>query len=180
MEEKWKDIPGYEKLYQASNLGRIRTHPEKVTRSARFPERHWKVRILKTRGVNYQTGHRVSLWKDGKVKDALVARLVAMTWVDGYEPELTVDHINGNRFDNRAENLEWVSLAENVRRAFDIGLHSCQKAVILTNEKHSFRFRSMSAASRFLGRSKPYISACLSENRMAISITGEKYDIEVA
>lgn len=49
MEELWKDIPGYEGLYQASNLGRIRSAPGKTTSSARYKVRVWKVRIIKAK-----------------------------------------------------------------------------------------------------------------------------------
>ena len=45
--EIWKDVVGYENLYEVSNYGRIRTHENKTTSSARFKERHWKQRILK-------------------------------------------------------------------------------------------------------------------------------------
>ena len=51
----------------------------------------------------------MSLWKDGKEKDWLVARLVAMTWIDGYREGLTVNHKDRNRFNNNVDNLEWLS-----------------------------------------------------------------------
>ena len=69
MEEIWKDIPDYEGIYQASNLGQIRTTPNKITMTNLHGIRHWKTRILKGRGNYYQTGKRVSLWKNGKPKD---------------------------------------------------------------------------------------------------------------
>ena len=60
MEEIWKDIPNYEGIYQASNLGRIKTAPNKITYTKRHGVRHWKSRILKGRGNNnYKTGSRV-------------------------------------------------------------------------------------------------------------------------
>ena len=101
MSENWKAIPGYEGLYEASTLGRIRTAEGKTTSSRRFFKRVWKQRILK--------GRAVSLWKDGKEKDWLVARLVAMTWIDGYCEGMTVNHKDRNRFNNNIDNLEWLS-----------------------------------------------------------------------
>jgi len=47
-----------------------------------------------------------------------VHRLVAQSFCDGYAPDLVVDHINSNRSDNRAENLRWITPAENIRRPY--------------------------------------------------------------
>ncbi len=124
--EGWRDIPGYETLYQASKLGEIRTCEGKTTSSARFAKRVWKQRVLKQKHSTNRYGRsdaRVSLWKDGKEKTWLVARLVAMTWCEGYKEGLTVNHINGNTIDNRAENLEWITRSENIRHAFNTGLY---------------------------------------------------------
>ena len=153
MSEKWKDIPGYEGLYQASTEGRIRTAPGKTTHTDRHGDRHWKTRILKGRGDNYATGKRVNLWKDGKPKDFLQARLVALVWVPGYAPELTVNHINGNRMDNRIENLEWISLADNVRHAFGIGLHDHRMKSVTLRKPGGvpIKFKSYASAERYFG-----------------------------
>ena len=97
MEELWKDIPEYEGLYQASNLGRIRSAPGKTTFSAGCRVRTWQVRIIqpkkekRCRNSKGYTDERVELWKDRTHKTMLVSRLVAMAWVDGYKPELTVN-----------------------------------------------------------------------------------------
>lgn len=123
MKEVWKDIPNFEG-YQVSNLGRVRTH-NKITYTKMHGDRHWKDRILKYKGQTYETGYRVDLWKNGKPNTMLVARLVAFTFYDEdiNNHKLTVDHIDGNRFNNKLENLELISLAENIRRAFKNGLH---------------------------------------------------------
>ena len=65
--DKWKDIPGYERLYQASNQGIIRTAPGKTTSNARYEKRVWKTRVMKGRGKSL-VGWRVGLWKDGVCK----------------------------------------------------------------------------------------------------------------
>ena len=125
MEEQWKDIPGYEGIYQASNLGQIRTCAGKITSSARFPHRVWKQRILKQKRSTNTKGrvdYHVELWKDGNHKTFLVSRLVAMTWCDGYQHGFTVNHKNGDSVDNRAENLE-LSRGDNIRHGFANGLY---------------------------------------------------------
>ena len=131
MMEEWKDIPGYEGIYQASTQGRIRTCEGKVTSNARYQHRVWKQRIIKPKSCAGAKGRhdlRVSLWKDGKQKDWLVSRLVAITWCDGYREGFTVNHKNGDNLDNAVENLEWLSLGDNIRHGFATGLYPQAKA----------------------------------------------------
>lgn len=166
--ERWKDIPGFEGLYQASDHGNIRTCAGKVTSNARFQRRVWKQRILKQK---YQHRHsnktngfdaRVSLWKDGKENTCLVSRLVAMTWCDGYEDGMTVNHVDGNPMNNHSENLEWISIGENIRKGFDDMLFSTQKPIALVdNDGNMLQFRSMACASRYLCKNNGYISCLL-------------------
>lgn len=176
--EIWKDIPNYEGLYQASNEGRIRTVEGKTTSSARFKERHWKSRIMKGRGNNRKTGKRVALWKDGQCKEFLVARLVALTFLGTPPEKYTVNHKDGNRMNNAVNNLEWLSLADNIRHGFATGLYAAsQKSVCLINEQKNIRFASMNEAARFLGRSHGYISNCVKRNHQASARDGSKYKI---
>lgn len=168
--EHWKDIPGYEGLYQASDTGRIRTSKDKVTSNARFSERHWKQRILKTKRQRRKNGHasdeRVSLWKNGSEKTLLVSRLVARTWCDGYENGYTVNHIDGNPENNKAENLEWVTLKENIQMGFADSLyHTQKKTVILGKDGVVREFVSMSKASQYLGKNSGYINMVLSKGK---------------
>jgi hypothetical protein len=169
--EEWKDIPGYEGLYQASSEGQVRSHPNKKTFTELRGVRSWKTRILKSRGDSYITGKRASLWKDGKCKDWLQARLVALAWIPGYEDGMTVNHINGNRMDNRPANLEWLTLGDNIRHGYATGLYSnTQKAVALRDErsgKVKF-FPSMAEASRFLGKNDKYLSCRISRGELRI------------
>lgn len=178
--EIWKDIPNYEGLYEASSFGRIRTKEGKVTFTQHHGTRHWKSRIMKGRGDNYQTGKRVCLWKDGKCKDWLVARLVATTFLG--EPTKNVDTVNhkdGNRLNNRIENLEWLSRGDNVRHAFDNGLIPTCKKIKLFNNNCELFFRSMALASKHIGRNKNYISYKLKENTKIIGIDGIEYFVEL-
>lgn len=179
--EQWRDIPGYENIYQASNQGEIRTCEGKITNNARYGKRVWKQRVLKqkfTRNKKGRVDARVNLWKDGFERTFLVARLVAMTWCDGYREGMTVNHINGNPLDNRAENLEWITLGENIQKGFKTGLYSNQQVPIaLSDEGTTFEFDSQADANRFLGRSPSYINTCLKNGRTITSATGTRYTV---
>jgi hypothetical protein len=159
--EKWQDIPGYEGIYQASSYGNIRTCEGKTTSNKRFGIRRWKSRILKGRGDNLRTGRRVSLWKDGKCKDWLVARLVAITFLGEPTEGFTVNHIDGNRLNNHIENLEWLSLADNIKHGFETGLYNHQKQIAVTDADVTYKFRSYAQLDVFLGRAKGYTSSRL-------------------
>lgn len=163
--EIWLDIPNYEG-YQVSNLGRVRTYRKK-SYTERHGVRHWKDRILKFKGETYQTGYRVDLWKDGKSKTFLVARLVAYTFYekDINDQNTTVNHIDGNRFNNNLGNLEIISLADNIRHAFNTGLMPYKKVkVIRKSDNQEFIFRSMVKASEFIGMNKSYVCCQIKRN----------------
>ena len=181
MDILWKDIPGFEDIYQASNTGNIRTKPGKVTSNRRYAHREWKTRVLKVKycGNGRRKDARVTLWKDGKESDHLVSRLVAMTWVDGYAPGLTVNHIDGNPKNNSVENLEWLSLADNVRKGYETGLFAnCQNPITLIGDSDRVSFAYMAQASRFLGRNNGYIHNCIRVGKKPTSADGQVYTIK--
>lgn len=183
--EIWKDIPGYEGIYQASTFGNIRTAEGKITSNKRYAVRRWKQRILKPKSPKsdgYRGDLRVSLWKDGASKDFLVARLVAMTWVKGYSDDMTVNHIDGNYLNNRIDNLEWVSLRDNIRKGFETGLFSkSQTKVRLIDENHNYiDFASLSEASRYLSRNNGYLSNRIKKSKLsAKALDGEVFRVEM-
>ena len=179
--EKWRDIPGYEGIYQVSNLGCVRTCEGKTTYTELRGVRHWKQRTLKPRMSPNRRGRvdaRVNLWKDGKEKGWLVSRLVGLAWCDGYLEGLTINHKNGDTTDNRAENLEWVTRSENVKKGFEDGLYaSIQKPVMLTHGANTHIFRSMSEASTFLGRNPGYLKTCTKRGSRIVDSEGKEYRI---
>lgn len=120
---------------------------------------------------------RVCLWRDGKEKTHLVARLVASAWIGEPTAEMTVNHINGNPLDNRAENLEWVTHAENIKLGFSCGLYaSIQRPTTLIHESgNAITFPSMSEAGRWLGRNGGYISNVKRTGRTATARDGSRY-----
>ena len=111
MEEQWRPCLGFERTHVVSNMGRV----------VRLPKvKGGKSRLLKTgstRDPDNDDYVRVGLFGDGVRKTAYVHRLVAMAFVDGYEDGMEVNHINGDKTDNRAENLEWVTHQENQEHA---------------------------------------------------------------
>ena len=133
-----------------------------------------------TKNAKGREDARICLWKNGKERTHLVSRIIAMTWCEGYSDDLTVNHINGNSLDNRAENLEWCSLAENIKDGFENGLfNSFTIPIVLKNKrtKEEFKFRSMSKAGESIGRTNSYISDCIKKNRNATSKDGEVFEI---
>lgn len=184
MREIWKDIPNYEGLYEASNLGRIRTKEGKTTYTKKHGVRKWKQKILKPKKCkNFNLcGYRVSLWKDGKGKDFLVARLVCTTWHENLiDTKMTVNHKDGNRLNNCVDNLEWLSLSDNIKHGFENNFYKQNKTILIccrTDER--FEFRSQSLAGQFLGRNSGYINCLLKRNRdFAVDKNGKKYKYEV-
>ena len=170
MKEIWKDIPFYEGIYEASSFGRIRSKEGKVTYSELHGKRVWKSRIIKNKQkkVNPQTGYRVTLWKDKRPKDWLVARLCCLAFhgiPENFElkntgKRVTVNHKDGNRLNNHISNLEWMTLEENIKHGFDNGLYSSSKITKLTNLNtgEELEFNSMSKASLHMGYNFRYIS----------------------
>lgn len=174
--ENWKDIPGYEGIYQASDMGRIRSAQGKTTSNKRYSKRVWKSRVLKPK-VAGRGDYRVTMWKDGKCKTVLVARLVAMTWCEGFSDELTVNHKDGNYRNNVPENLEWVTLSENIHHGFNTGLYEniMKKVALVSEMTGEIEFPSMGAASRFLGRPYGYISQAVKRGNRIMDRNGNVY-----
>ena len=168
--EEWRQIPGYEGIYEVSNLGQVRTCEGKITSNARYGRRVWKQRILKQKYLVRPSGKkgdfRVALWKDGKEKTHLVARLVALAWCPGYAANMTVNHIDGDSRNNKAENLEWVSLKENIQKGFGTGLYAAaQRPVDIEIDGEIHHFNTMREASLALGKSNGYVSNMMSERK---------------
>ena len=110
--EEWRDIIGYEGLYQVSNFGRIKSfHKNKVI-----------IRNLVTLTEGYK---QVSLDKDGKRKCKNVHELVAKAFLTNPENKPIIDHYDRNTTNNCVWNLSWVTNSENQRRAVELGSKKC-------------------------------------------------------
>jgi len=113
MEEIWKDIKGYEGLYEVSNLGRVKRL--KCLRNNRYNKPSWytKPKIMKPwdNGNGYQV---VTLRKDKKRQNYYLHRLVAENFISNTGGKMQVNHIDYNKSNNRVNNLEWVTIKENI------------------------------------------------------------------
>lgn len=119
MIENWKEIKGYENLYQVSNLGRIKALPKKRKgKSGVYVQ--MKGRLL-TGGSNGKYRF-VSLKKNGIGRNNYIHRLVAQHFILNPDSKLEVNHKDGNRLNNSALNLEWCTRKENHGHAISIGL----------------------------------------------------------
>ena len=108
--EEWRDVVGYEGLYQVSNQGRVKSLERKVPK--RNGERTVKERILKP--ITDRYGYLiVCLCAGGKQKMFKVHRLVCQAFHKNPENKLCVNHIDENKTNNAASNLEWSTYEEN-------------------------------------------------------------------
>lgn len=105
--EEWRDIKGYEGLYQISSEGRVKSK-QRITRNNQTIKE--KIRKPKIDKDGYCC---VSLWIDGVSKEYFIHRLVAQAFIPNPYNKPCIDHINTNKTDNRAENLKWCTHKEN-------------------------------------------------------------------
>ena len=111
--EQWKDIKGYEGIYQISNEGRVKSLEKIKNGSNQFGKciMHVKEKILK-QYPNTLGRLQIDLKKDGDRKMCLVHRLVAETFIPNPENYTNVHHIDENKINNNVENLKWIDESE--------------------------------------------------------------------
>jgi len=107
--EEWKNISGYDSIYQISRSGIIK--------------KIWKTKetIIKTR-IRDGNYYSVDLTNNGVKKQWRIHVLLAATFIDNPQMKPEVNHRDGNKLNNNLSNLEWVTHKENMNHAFDSGL----------------------------------------------------------
>lgn len=139
-EEKWKDIVGYEGAYKISNSGEVLSVK--------------KNKILKP--FKTKSGYLIiGLIKQQKRKNYKAHRLVAMHFLLNPENKPQVNHINGNKVDNRSENLEWCTSSENIRHSWEMGMREKSRevsrvTVLKAHEAHKRKVAQLSMEGELL------------------------------
>lgn len=178
MTEAWKDVVGYEGVYQVSNYGRVKRLTYRTKRSD-GSSRLLKEKILKGKDIK-RKHKRVSLWKDGKSNDYFIHRLVASAFIPKVPNKNNINHINGIPSDNRVENLEWCTTAENNLHAHRNNLNKSSKRIKListTNGEEKY-FLNQRLASAYLGQRHNYISEYFNKGIKIFDKSGNPYIAE--
>lgn len=120
--EEWKNIKGYENLYQVSNYGRIKS----LKKHSIFNNRTYPTKILKCH-INTKKYLDVELCKFNKSHRYRIHRLVAEAFIPNPDNKPQVNHIDCNKSNNKMNNLEWCNNSENQQHAFKNGLNTRKK-----------------------------------------------------
>lgn len=142
----WADVPGWEGRYEVSNDGLVRSWAGKHGDEA---EPH----ALKQKIDRY--GYPVVCLRSrsqGRMEHPTIHRLVALAFIENPEKKPQVNHKNGIKTDNRVENLEWATSAENIQHAFDTGLISKEKVSAGQKRRYERPEERERSRQRALGR----------------------------
>lgn len=165
--EMWKDIKGFEGIYQISNYGRVKSFM-KTKKIGRWKEKstfNIPERLMKEH--RYNDGYMYySLYKNGITKKIKTHRLVAIHFIENPNDFKYINHINAIRDDNRIENLEWCTHSHNMKHKFILGNQSNKgknnpqsKSVI--NLKTGDIFDTVKSASLFYRKNYSHLCQCL-------------------
>lgn len=157
--EKWKDIKGYEGLYQVSDQGRVKSF----------------VRRKEGKILKLQTTYKGYLSVKVGGKRVAVHRKVAKAFIPNLDNKPQVNHIDGIKTNNNVDNLEWCTNSENQIHANKLGLRRTPKGeevynsipVLQYDMKGNFikRWGSQTTASEELKISHSQINACCLKKR---------------
>lgn len=181
MTEEWKDIQGYEGLYQVSNLGRVRSLDHIVSAISKWgtPQTYLsKGRIRK--GVPSSKGYpQVLLSKEGTVTTHPIHRLVAVAFIPNPDNLPEVNHKNEDKSDSRASNLEWCTRDYNAHylNACTRHAHKIWRKVkqFTVDGKFVVEHSSVSAAAKANGISISYVSKVI--HGVVDSVKGYRFEL---
>lgn len=147
--EIWKDVKGYEGLYQVSNLGRVKSLERDVFNYRGTLMHHMEEKILVQR-IGKRGYAYVNLYLNGKYKSIQTHRLVALAFIPNPENKPQVNHIDEVKTNNAVENLEWCTSVYNNnygtriqrcvqnRKSQKLGNHPNAKAVFCVELNKTF------------------------------------------
>lgn len=130
-QEIWRKSPLAPDHVEVSNFGRVRTQDRKTfgLREGKPAQQLKKGKVISP-WLNRSGYYAVAVKIGASRSKYAVHRLVASAFCDNFDPSLTVNHMDGNKLNNQASNLEWVTLARNSEHQWETGL------VDLRGEKH--------------------------------------------
>lgn len=157
--EIWKDIQGYEGIYQVSNEGRVKSLGRNFIKTNRGKEYICHKKELIRNPHKTRSGYLVyELWKNNEMQPFTIHYLVAQHFIPNPNNYGVVHHINHNKCDNRVENLVWMSDEEH-RKMHDS--ERCKVVLQLTTEGELVReWKSATEAGRVLGIDGTVICRC--------------------
>lgn len=134
--EIWKSIKGYEGLYEVSNFGKIKSL-DRLVRHKKESDFRIQKGAIKKQPKNSDGYLTVILYLKNKQKSFLVHRLVCYHFKNNPQNKPTVNHKDGNKLNNHINNLEWNTISENTKHAWETGLIKKKSGDSCNNRKLS-------------------------------------------
>lgn len=124
--EEWRSVVGYEGFYEVSSFGNVRSLDRRVPAKVGNGRQYWGTRLHRGKELR-PSGHRKHYLKieacvDAKQHTMLVHKMVADAFLGERPDGMEVNHIDGNKHNNVASNLEYVTKSENMAHAISTGL----------------------------------------------------------
>ena len=164
MEEVWKDVEGYEGLYQVSTCGNLYSSYVKRKLQLSLDQYGYKQVILVNNGVR---------------KRHLLHRMVAQAFIPNPENKPQVNHLDENKTNNNVSNLEWVTSKENINHGTRTERQICTQRIIQKSRpvicSNGVIYRSTREASRLLGLDNSSLNKVLKGKRKTVGGFTFKY-----